>query len=193
MEDRIGDRTIEYGECTLVVRGLHYGLCDYCAEEVVLPKHRKLNAIIYSDAKKESEGLLSCDAVKRMRENWGLSQHDASAVFGGGLNAFSKYERGEIVHSKSMDLLMRVFDEVSSARSFLLTRAGLGQLLAASPVHAAWVTEIDAKSLPHGVEKLTSKLDYCAAVFPLARQGEGEWRPLNDHPDYPVRQYARGR
>jgi len=37
-----------------------------------------------------------------------LSQREASELFGGGPNAFSKYERGEIIQSKSTDVLMRL-------------------------------------------------------------------------------------
>ncbi|MBV6687371.1 type II toxin-antitoxin system MqsA family antitoxin [Xanthomonas euvesicatoria pv. physalidis] len=189
LEDRIGDRKIEYGEQELVVRGLHHAECDYCGEEVVLPEHRKLNAVIYSDAKKESEGLLSCEAIKHLREKWNLSQHEASSVFGGGLNAFSKYERGEIVHSKSMDLLMRVFDKVGLARSFLMTKAGLNCPVDAMSEQAAWVTEIQAESLPAGAFKL-SGLEYTQAVFPLVKQGQDDWQSANDAWDYHIPLHA---
>jgi len=49
----------------------------------------------------------------------GLTQHAASSIFGGGLNAFSKYERGEVIQSKAMDKLIRVSCRYSDAWTYV--------------------------------------------------------------------------
>jgi HTH-type transcriptional regulator/antitoxin MqsA len=44
--------------------------------------------------------------VRRIRKKLGLTQKDAAAIFGGGPNAFSLYERGKIEpHSSTLKLL----------------------------------------------------------------------------------------
>lgn len=45
---------------------------------------------------------------RRARRTLGLSQEEAARLFGGGRNAFSKYERGEVAQSVAMDRLIRL-------------------------------------------------------------------------------------
>jgi HTH-type transcriptional regulator/antitoxin MqsA len=122
---RIGNKTIRFENAPLVVKNLHYSACPNCGEKVVLPRQAKQNDVIYADAKKERLGLWSCGAIESFRKRWSLTQAAASGLFGGGVNAFSKYERGEVLQSRSMDLLMRVFDELEEARILLSERAGI--------------------------------------------------------------------
>lgn len=60
------------------------------------------------DARRRADGLLTGREIRALRKSLGLSQKDASEVFGGGTNAFSKYERGEVVQSVAMDRLLRL-------------------------------------------------------------------------------------
>ena len=41
----------------------------------------------------------------------GLTQHEAAEIFGGGHNAFSCYERGQMRPSKSAESLLRLLDK----------------------------------------------------------------------------------
>jgi len=59
-------------------------------------------------AKRRADGLLSPEEIRHAREALGLTQHKAAEVFGGGRNAFSKYERGEVAQSVAMDRLIRL-------------------------------------------------------------------------------------
>jgi putative zinc finger/helix-turn-helix YgiT family protein len=117
--------TITYQGERLVVVGTHFSVCPNCGEEVVLPEQAKINEILYADAKKAKEDLWISERIVAFRAAWGLSQQDASRLFGGGANAFSKYERGEVIHSRSMDLLMKVFDASAEAREYLGGRCGI--------------------------------------------------------------------
>lgn len=40
-----------------------------------------------------------------------LNQQEASALFGGGVHAFYKYETAEITQSKPLDILFRLLDQ----------------------------------------------------------------------------------
>jgi Cys-tRNA synthase (O-phospho-L-seryl-tRNA:Cys-tRNA synthase) len=73
---------------------------------------------------------------------WGLSQQKAAQLLGGGVNAFSKYERGEVMQSRSMDLLMRMYNEVPDVRDRLATLSG-------TVTDRRWVT--DKMPKVHGI------------------------------------------
>ena len=48
--------------------------------------------------------------VRRIRRKLGLSQKDAATIFGGGINAFSRYERGEVEPHTSTRKLLKLLD-----------------------------------------------------------------------------------
>ncbi len=87
---------------------LEYSVCNGCGREFV-PKPQILRGeIAVRNAKKEVDGLLSSEEISQARAKLSISQEQASKVFGGGKNAFSKYERGEVSQSAAMDKLIRV-------------------------------------------------------------------------------------
>ncbi|WP_311238262.1 MULTISPECIES: type II toxin-antitoxin system MqsA family antitoxin [unclassified Xanthomonas] len=173
LENRTGDQSIQYGESLLLVKGIQFAECPECGEEVVLPAHEKHNSLLYADAKKGVDDLLPCSAISSFREKWSLTQHEASAIFGGGKNAFYKYEHGEIIHSKSMDLLMRVFDEVGSARTFLADRAGI-------KLKDEWETiAVLEPERPHR-SSVSACVVFDLADFVSAREGRDGWSPANE-------------
>ena len=81
--------------------------CVACGADPILTDQIKRNQLRICDAKRRADGYLTSAEIKALRERFSLSQSDAAGVFGGGANAFSKYERGEVVQSLPMDRLMR--------------------------------------------------------------------------------------
>lgn len=51
------------------------------------------------------------EEVRRIRRKLGLTQKEAAAMFGGGINAFSRYERGEIEPGTATMQLLRLLDK----------------------------------------------------------------------------------
>jgi HTH-type transcriptional regulator / antitoxin MqsA len=49
--------------------------------------------------------------LRRIRKKLGLTQKEAAVVFGGGVNAFSRYEKGEIVPNTSTRKLLHLLDK----------------------------------------------------------------------------------
>jgi len=87
---------------------LEYSVCNKCGREFV-PKPQILSGEkAFRNAKRKFDGLLSAEEIVRARAKLSISQEQASKVFGGGKNAFSKYERGEVSQSVAMDKLIRV-------------------------------------------------------------------------------------
>ena len=85
-----------------------YSVCNDCKREFISKSQILQNEAALRIAKKEFDGLLSAEEIVRARQALLLTQEQASRVFGGGRNAFSKYERGEVSQSVAMDKLIRV-------------------------------------------------------------------------------------
>lgn len=65
--------------------------------------------------KKQVDGLLSGHQVHELRNQLGLNQSQAAAIFGGGPTAFSKYESDDVMQSEPMDKLLRVAKDIPDA------------------------------------------------------------------------------
>lgn len=125
LESRVVDETVRYGESSLVVPGIEVSVCPACDEELVLPQQAKDNERRFSDAKRAHDGLLTSIEIAAWRKRHSLTQHQAATLVGGGINAFSKYERGEVMQSQAVDTLMRSVDDVHGMLAYLRARAGM--------------------------------------------------------------------
>lgn len=85
-----------------------FSVCDVCGDEFLTTEQIRVNDRAVVAAKRKTDGLLSPDEVKYARQALGLNQEQAARLFGGGRNAFSKYERGEVAQSVAMDRLIRI-------------------------------------------------------------------------------------
>ena len=102
------DDQVQHGGEQLPVRGLEISACPACGSETTTPAQNRRNIARAVDARRTADGLLSGAEIRRVREVLGITQADASALFGGGQNGFSKYERGEVTQSLAMDRLLRL-------------------------------------------------------------------------------------
>lgn len=107
------------------VQGLEGYRCSNCDAAPIFPDQIRRNQRRISDAKRQAYGLLSAAEVLAIRESLELSQQDAAQIFGGGVNAFSKYERGQTVQSVPMDRLLRLVGAHPWLLDFLRIQAGL--------------------------------------------------------------------
>ncbi|CAH9054202.1 hypothetical protein PSECIP111951_00984 [Pseudoalteromonas holothuriae] len=104
---------------------MEYSVCDDCQREFVSKQQILNNDARVRDAKKKADGLLTSSEIHEARITLGLTQESASLVFGGGKNAFSKYERAEVSQSVAMDKLIRICLKHSNVFNELLDNAGL--------------------------------------------------------------------
>ena len=98
---------VSYKGSTLQV-SIAYSLCNNCDREFISKPQILQNEAALRAAKKDYDGLLSSEEIIRARRTLSLTQEQAARVFGGGRNAFSKYERGEVSQSVAMDKLIRI-------------------------------------------------------------------------------------
>lgn len=85
--------------------------CDACGEGVIEPRDRKATQKKLTAFRASVDGLLTPDEIKRIRLKLKLTQRKASQLFGGGVNAFSRYEKGEILIYRATSQLLRLLDK----------------------------------------------------------------------------------
>lgn len=85
--------------------------CNECNESFYNIDDAKKNERNITLAKRHIDGMLRPEDITRIRKKMGLSQIQASELFGGGVRSFHKYEKGIIVPPKSLDILLRLIDD----------------------------------------------------------------------------------
>ena len=85
--------------------------CGACGEGIFTSEEsgHYLTAIGAFRASVDAEPLVPTE-VRRIRKKLGLTQREAGDIFGGGIRAFSQYERGETRQGKALDKLLRLLD-----------------------------------------------------------------------------------
>lgn len=102
-----------------VLSTVEFYTCAECNEEFIPKELIIRNDKALKDAKKHFDGLLSAAEIIAIRKKLGITQEQASIIFGGGPNAFSKYERNEVIQSSSMDKLLRVTSKHKDVLNYL--------------------------------------------------------------------------
>lgn len=90
-------------------------VCNFCGTEQAGPNELKHNKREIMRVKKEIDGLLTGRQVRLLRESLGITQKEASQIFGGGPVAFSKYEKDDVIQSEAMDKLLRLATFIPAA------------------------------------------------------------------------------
>ena len=107
--------TVDFRGLELDVENLQETKCKECEGSWVTDAQLASNNIlirsayaIQRDKLREMHGLLSGNEIAKMRNDFSLNQREAASLFGGGYNAFNKYESGEVLQSFAMDRLLRL-------------------------------------------------------------------------------------
>lgn len=115
----------------VVIPGLLHTLCNHCGEYITTPAQSRYNKQALIEARqrvveeRDRAQRLTPPDILRIRKKLGVTQVQAARVFGGGQNAFSKYENAEVAPSGGMEKLLRLADNIPAAANWLLKRAGL--------------------------------------------------------------------
>ena len=110
LHEDVRDQEYVYQKHTLLLQqpGVY---CNSCDESILESEHLKVTRITLQEFKARIDGILGPIEIKRIRKRIGLNQKEAGNIFGGGKNAFSRYEQGEIAPPKSISLLFRLFNK----------------------------------------------------------------------------------
>jgi HTH-type transcriptional regulator/antitoxin MqsA len=102
--------TVEYAGRKVKVEGLSGWRCGACGEvEFDVESARRYAAA--GDALFLRERERQSKEIRRIRRKLGLSQIAAARLTGGGHNAFSRYERGEVAPLPAVVTLLRLLDK----------------------------------------------------------------------------------
>jgi HTH-type transcriptional regulator/antitoxin MqsA len=88
---------------------LAYHECNSCGFDIVSYELMVERNAIVKEAKRKADGLYSPEGIAAARKRLKLTQAEAADFFGGGRNAFSKYERGEVTQGLALDKLMKIY------------------------------------------------------------------------------------
>ena len=107
--------TVDFRGLEFDVEGLHDTKCSDCQQNWESAEQIEKNLDLIREAYGEErdrlrvkQGLLTAEEIQKIRDSFGLTQRDAAMLFGGGFNAFNKYESGEVLQSAAMDRLLRL-------------------------------------------------------------------------------------
>lgn len=98
------------GETTAIpaVRG---EFCPACGESVLAAAESKRVSMAMLDFNKQvNASIVDPDFIARVRKKLALDQRQAAAIFGGGANAFSRYENGKTKPPVALVKLLMVLD-----------------------------------------------------------------------------------
>lgn len=84
--------------------------CDTCREGILDTADMDATERLLFDFRASVDGYLTTAEIRRIRKKLGLTQKQAGQLFGGGHNAFSRYESGAARPPKSTDTLLRLLD-----------------------------------------------------------------------------------
>ncbi len=101
--------TVTYDGLSSEVTGLSGWRCESCGDIIFDPDSAERyaaagDALILQARDRQAREL------KRIRTRLGLTQHSAAALTGGGHNAFSRYERGEVPPMPAVVNLFKLLD-----------------------------------------------------------------------------------
>ena len=88
---------------------------DYCpaCDDVVLnaQESQRVSAAMLNFNKQVNAAIVNPDFIGRVRKKLNLGQQEAAELFGGGVNAFSRYETGKTKPPLALVKLLRLLDQ----------------------------------------------------------------------------------
>lgn len=98
------------GEHT-VITGVNGEWCPACGETLLdITESSRIHREMQTFNQKVNERLFSPQEISHLRERLRLTQQEAARLFGGGVNAFSRYESGKIKPPVALIKLMRLLE-----------------------------------------------------------------------------------
>ena len=100
--------TEKFGRKTVEVEGLLKLVCNHCHSETVSGDLHDHNLALFIAAEEGTQGGVSPGLLRTLRENWDLTQSEASKLFGAGPSSFAKWESSQTKLSTPAALLIQV-------------------------------------------------------------------------------------
>jgi HTH-type transcriptional regulator/antitoxin MqsA len=87
------------------------GFCPACGEAVLdAAESRRVSALMRKFSKQVNASMVDPEFISAVRKKLNLDQREAGELFGGGVNAFSRYETGKTKPPLALVKLFKVLD-----------------------------------------------------------------------------------
>ncbi|MBS1827085.1 MAG: type II toxin-antitoxin system MqsA family antitoxin [Acidobacteria bacterium] len=110
----VGDRrdiVYTYKGETTRIRGVRGDYCPACGEGILAAgESSRVSAAMLAFHKRVNASLFDPEFIARVRRKLALDQRQAGEIFGGGPNAFSRYENGKTKPPLALVKLLMVLD-----------------------------------------------------------------------------------
>lgn len=105
------DVTYTYKGETTVIPSVIGDFCTACDESILdAAESRRTMDLMLSFNKQVNASIIDPEFIAGVRKKLALDQREAAEIFGGGVNAFSRYENGKTRPPLSLVKLLRVLD-----------------------------------------------------------------------------------
>ncbi|HEY4036614.1 MAG TPA: type II toxin-antitoxin system MqsA family antitoxin [Ktedonobacteraceae bacterium] len=96
---------------TTVIQNVTGDFCPACGESILeLAEASRVSSLMGEFRKQVNASFVDPEFIAEVREKLDLDQKQAAEIFGGGHNAFSRYENGRTKPPLALVLLFRVLD-----------------------------------------------------------------------------------
>ena len=100
-----------YKGAATVIAAISGEFCPACGEAVLdLAESARINTAIREFNKQVNAAIVDPEFIARVRKKLGLDQREAAEIFGGGINAFSRYETGKTKPPVALVKLLKLLD-----------------------------------------------------------------------------------
>jgi putative zinc finger/helix-turn-helix YgiT family protein len=100
----------KYNQVPISIKGAEMYECSACGERFFTPEQARAVSIATKNQVRQTQGLLSAEAIVEVRRRLGLSQTDLEDLFGLGQKVVTRWETGRVVQSKAADVALRLLD-----------------------------------------------------------------------------------
>ena len=98
------------GEAT-IIPAVRADYCPACGESFLeMDEAVRVSAAVMEFNKQVNAAIVDPDYIARVRKKLKLDQREAAEIFGGGVNAFSRYENGKALPPLALVKLLKVLD-----------------------------------------------------------------------------------
>lgn len=105
------DMPYSYKGNVTVITGVEGDYCVDCDEVVLdLVESRRVSAAMLAFNKRVNAGIVPPEYITAVRKKLGVNRREAGEIFGGGPNAFSRYETGKTNPSIPLVMMLKLLD-----------------------------------------------------------------------------------
>ena len=105
------DMSYTYKGETTIIPEVTGDFCSACDEAIFdQAESRRVSALMREFSKQVNAAIVDPGFITKVRKKLALDQREAAEIFGGGINAFSRYENGKTKPPLALVKLLKILD-----------------------------------------------------------------------------------